>query len=76
VVEPLRGRSLQETAEALRDAVWERVGVPATVGIGRTRSLAKLIADTAKPNGALALTDPEAERVAGPAARHGNQWDR
>jgi nucleotidyltransferase/DNA polymerase involved in DNA repair len=60
---PLRGLSLQETAEAMREAIRRQVGVPATVGIGRTRTLAKLIADTAKPNGALAFTDPEAERA-------------
>jgi len=36
-------------------------GVP--VGIARTRTLAKLVADTAKPFGALALLDPGAERA-------------
>jgi nucleotidyltransferase/DNA polymerase involved in DNA repair len=60
---PLPGLSLLETAEALREAVRRQVGVPVTVGIGRTRTLAKLIADTAKPFGALALADPDAERA-------------
>ena len=36
------------------------VGVPATVDIARTRMLAKLIGDTAKPFGALALFDRDA----------------
>jgi nucleotidyltransferase/DNA polymerase involved in DNA repair len=54
---------LQETAEQLRDAVLREVGVPVTIGIARTKTLAKLISDTAKPFGALALTDPDAERA-------------
>jgi nucleotidyltransferase/DNA polymerase involved in DNA repair len=54
---PLRGKTLQQTAEALRDRIVELVGVPATVGIARTRTLAKLVSDTAKPFGALALLD-------------------
>jgi nucleotidyltransferase/DNA polymerase involved in DNA repair len=62
-VVPLRGQSLQETAEAIRDRVLRAVGVPVTVGIARTRTLAKLVSDTAKPFGARALTDPEAERA-------------
>jgi nucleotidyltransferase/DNA polymerase involved in DNA repair len=61
--EPERGQSLQAIAEALRDRVKEAVGVPATVGIARSKSLAKLVSDTAKPFGALALTDPDAERA-------------
>ena len=57
---PQRGLSLQETAEALRDRIFAVVGVPTTVGIARTRTLAKLISDTAKPFGALALFDRDA----------------
>src|SRR5215831_8415621 len=60
---PAPGQSLQDVAEALRAAILQRVGVPVTVGIGRTRTVAKLIADTAKPFRALALTDPDAERA-------------
>jgi nucleotidyltransferase/DNA polymerase involved in DNA repair len=60
---PERGQSLQQLAEALRDQVLGVVGVPVTVGIARTRTLAKLVSDTAKPFGALALTDPDAERA-------------
>ena len=35
--------------------------MPVTVGIARTRTLAKLISDAAKPFGALAVLDREAE---------------
>ena len=60
--EPLpHGRAPQEVAVALRDRVWQAAGVPVTVGIARTKTLAKLISDTAKPFGALAVLDPEAE---------------
>jgi nucleotidyltransferase/DNA polymerase involved in DNA repair len=53
--------SLQKMAEALREAVLREVGVPVTVGIARTKTLAKLVSDTAKPFGALALLDADAE---------------
>jgi nucleotidyltransferase/DNA polymerase involved in DNA repair len=55
------GQTLQELAVAIRDRIWERIGVPVTVGIARTRTLAKLISDAAKPCGALAIIDREAE---------------
>lgn len=58
---PPRGRTFEETAVLIRDQIWERVGVPVTVGIARTRTLAKLISDAAKPFGARAVLDPEAE---------------
>jgi DNA polymerase V len=60
---PGDGLSFQQTAEAMRDRILETVGVPVTVGIGRTRTLAKLVADTAKPFGALSLLEPGAERA-------------
>lgn len=58
---PLRGQDEQAYAEMIRDRLWERVGIPATVGIGRTKTLAKLISDTAKPFGARALLGPTSE---------------
>jgi nucleotidyltransferase/DNA polymerase involved in DNA repair len=61
--EPAPGRSRQVLAEALRDCINEVVGVPVTVGVARSKALAKLVSDTAKPFGALALTDPDAERA-------------
>jgi nucleotidyltransferase/DNA polymerase involved in DNA repair len=60
---PHKGRSMQETAEALRDHILQTVYVPVTVGIARTKTLAKLVSDNAKPFGALALLDPDAERA-------------
>jgi DNA polymerase V len=63
VVEPPRGRTLQETAESIRDRIWEVVRVPVTVGIARTRTLAKLISDSAKPFGARAVLGPAAEEA-------------
>jgi nucleotidyltransferase/DNA polymerase involved in DNA repair len=59
---PRPGQSAQALAEALRDHLREVIGVPVTVGIARTRTLAKLISDTAKPFGALAVLDADRER--------------
>ena len=58
--QPVPGQSPQQLAEEIRDHVWKAVGVPVTVGIARTRSLAKLISDSAKPFGALAVLDRDA----------------
>src|SRR3954471_19452395 len=54
---PVRGQTFQDLAIVIRDRILERVGVPVTVGIARTRTLAKLISDAAKPFGALAVVD-------------------
>jgi nucleotidyltransferase/DNA polymerase involved in DNA repair len=59
---PLPGLSLQQTIEVLRDRIREVVRVPVTVGVARTRTLAKLVSDRAKPFGAMALLDRDAER--------------
>jgi DNA polymerase V len=59
---PAPGQTLQALAEDLRASILREVGVPVTVGIARSKTLAKLISDTAKPFGALALMDPDAER--------------
>jgi nucleotidyltransferase/DNA polymerase involved in DNA repair len=61
VAEPRNGRSFQGMAEAIRDRIWEKVRVPVTVGIGRSRTLAKLASDAAKPFGAAAVLDPALE---------------
>jgi len=58
---PVRGQTYQELADAIRLEIRERVGVPVTVGIARTRTMAKLISDAAKPDGALAVVDRRAE---------------
>ena len=57
-------QSFGELAEGIRVAIRERVGVPVTVGIARSRTVAKLISDTAKPDGALAVVDRDAEEAA------------
>lgn len=59
---PYGSLSLQETAEAMRDHIFQALHVPVTVGIARTKTLAKLVSDLAKPFGALALLDPDAQR--------------
>ena len=56
-----QGRSFDETALAIRDRIFAETRVPVTVGIARTRTLAKLISDAAKPFGALAVLDPADE---------------
>ncbi|WP_435015345.1 DNA polymerase Y family protein [Tundrisphaera sp. TA3] len=58
---PPRGMDHQEYATKIRDAMMERVGVPVTVGIARSRTLAKLISDSAKPWGARAVLDRDQE---------------
>ncbi len=53
----------RETAVAVRDLVSNAVGVPVTVGIGRSKALAKLFSDTAKPFGARAAVDRNEEEA-------------
>jgi DNA polymerase-4 len=51
-----------EIAERLRRDVLERVGVPVTVGVARTKFLAKVASGVAKPDGLLLVpTDGELE---------------
>jgi DNA polymerase IV len=49
-----------EVAERLRCAVRERVGLPITVGIARTKFLAKVASGVAKPDGLL-MVPPDGE---------------
>ena len=49
-----------EIAERLRGAVRERVGLPITVGIARTKFLAKVASGVAKPDGLL-VVPPDGE---------------
>lgn len=51
---PLSG-SYDRAARGVRDRIRGRVGVPTTVGIARTRTLAKLLCDVSKPFGAAAV---------------------
>lgn len=61
LAEPRRGQDFAALARSIRDAILAEVGVPVTVGIARSRTLAKLISDAAKPFGARAVLDPEDE---------------
>lgn len=58
---PVRGGNYQQTAEHLRDHVQRSTGLPMTIAYARTRTLAKLFADTAKPFGAVAVGDRDRE---------------
>jgi DNA polymerase-4 len=44
-----------EIAARLRRDVWERVGLPITVGVARTKFLAKVASGVAKPDGLLVV---------------------
>ncbi|HEY1189421.1 MAG TPA: nucleotidyltransferase, partial [Gemmata sp.] len=57
-----RGQTLAQTATTIRDHIRETAGLPVTIAIARTRTLAKLFSDTAKPFGAVAVTDRSHER--------------
>jgi nucleotidyltransferase/DNA polymerase involved in DNA repair len=54
---PAPADDFQAFAATVRDEIMGRVRVPVTVGIARTRTLAKLISDAAKPFGAMAVMD-------------------
>lgn len=58
---PARRSSYQQTAELVRAHVKRTAGLPMTVAYARTRTLAKLFADTAKPFGAVAVEDRDHE---------------
>ncbi len=60
-VEPFPGTTLEETARIYRERIKEEVGVSVTVGIGRSRTLAKIIGKSVKPGGARAIVDAEGE---------------
>jgi len=49
-----------EIATRLRDEVLEKVGLPVTVGVARTKFLAKVASGVAKPNGLL-VVPPDGE---------------
>ena len=55
--------TLQSYALAMQATIQERVGVPVSIGIARSRTLAKLISDTSKPFGVGVLLDADAEKV-------------
>jgi nucleotidyltransferase/DNA polymerase involved in DNA repair len=56
-----QGCSLFPLARSIQAAIMERVGVPVSIGVARSRTLAKLVSDTVKPFGVGVLTDDAAE---------------
>ena len=58
---PPPGMDFQAYAVLVRDRIMEVARAPVTVGIARSKTLAKLISDSAKPFGALAVHDRRAE---------------
>jgi DNA polymerase V len=56
-----KGQSYQETSKTIRDQIKQSTGLPMTVSFARTRTLAKLFADVAKPFGAVAVEDSDHE---------------
>jgi nucleotidyltransferase/DNA polymerase involved in DNA repair len=58
---PPHGMDQQGYAVAIRDRIMDAVRVPVTVGIARSKTLAKLISDSARPFGAKAVLDRESE---------------
>jgi len=56
----LRGQTPAEIAAQLRDDVRTRVGLPISVGVARTKYLAKIASASAKPDGLL-VVPPDAE---------------
>ena len=53
---------LARSAVSIRDRVLEAAGLPVTIGVARTRTLAKLFSDTGKPFGAVAVLTRDHER--------------
>lgn len=56
------GRTLRGYALAIQAEIMAEVGVPVSIGIGRSRTLAKLVSDTVKPFGVGVLVDEAEER--------------
>src|SRR5882757_2996417 len=51
---------LAEIANAIRRRVWEELGLPISIGVARTKHLAKIASQVAKPDG-LVIVDPDTE---------------
>lgn len=49
---------LLDAAKALQQRILQAIGVPVSMGVSRSKTLAKLISDTAKPFGCGVLIDP------------------
>lgn len=54
------------TARGLQQAVLQQIGVPVSVGVARTKTLAKLVSDSSKPFGCgVAITRAEVDALLG-----------
>ena len=58
------GRPPVEITRAIQQDILKRTRVPVTIGVARTRTLAKLFSDTAKPFGVRIVVGLEEERAA------------
>jgi len=54
------GGTLFSAARQLQEEILRKTGVPISIGISRTRTLAKLASDYGKPFGCFALLEPDA----------------
>lgn len=62
-----------ETAGRLRERVRAELGLPVSIGAGRTKLIAKVASRRAKPNG-IVVIDPAEERAVRPALRIAEVW--
>ncbi len=53
------GGSMFESARALQDHILKQTGIPISIGISRSRTLAKLASDYGKPFGCFSLLDTD-----------------
>ncbi|WP_162658161.1 DNA polymerase Y family protein [Tuwongella immobilis] len=63
LVEPYPIERMERLAQSIRDDIFQKTRLPVTVGLARSRTLAKLLTDTYKPFGAVAMLRPEEERA-------------
>jgi len=59
-LEQVMGQPLLTAARALQHQILKQIGVPVSMGISLTKTLAKLISDTAKPFGCAVMLDSTA----------------
>lgn len=60
----LYGHNYIKTAKMIRDAVWEKLHIPVSIGLSTTKTLAKLASDKAKNNnGIFAIGSAERQKI-------------
>jgi len=55
----MRATSVAAATEILQGRIFTEIGVPVSIGISRTRTLAKLMSDAKKPFGCCVLVEPD-----------------